>query len=209
MTNEEKKKLNKYGNPIFTYPDMRESNFKFIEKYLGKDKNLLEFGSGGSTVYFAKKVKKLIAVEHDPYWVQKVSENLKEQDIENVSLIYAPANQPFELGETPKTQRQIEFYDYIRAPEVIKKNIPDFSYDVVFIDGRARIECAKYIFPFLHENSVVILHDYKGRQRYRAVLEWYDEIDKIDVGCTAQALVRKEKILKKYFPGIINSNEQN
>ena len=200
-------KLNKYGNPIFTYPDMRESNFKFIEKYLNKDKNLLEYGSGGSTVYFSKKVKKLIAVEHDPYWVQKVSENLKNEEINNVSLIYAKPNQPFELGETPKTQRQIEFYDYIRAPDFITKNIPEFSYDVVFIDGRARIECAKYIFPFLHKDSVVILHDYKGRQRYRAILEWYDEIDKIDIGCSAQVLVRKDKILKKYFSDTVTTNK--
>ena len=204
----EETKLNKYGNPIFTYPDMRESNYKFIEKYLSKDKNLLEFGSGGSTVYFSKKVKKIISIEHDPYWVQQVSINLKKEGIDNVSLFYAPPNKPFELGETPKTQRQIEFYDYIRTPDSIKKNFPNFSYDVVFIDGRARIECAKYIFPFLHKDTVVILHDYKGRQRYRAVLEWYDEIDRIDKGCSAIALKRKSKIIEKYFPELLNSTKK-
>jgi predicted O-methyltransferase YrrM len=202
MENEEIK-LNKYGMPIFTSPDMNEENVKFIEKYLSKEKNMLEFGSGGSTIHFSRYVKHIISVEHDPYWSHQVQKYLNLEKIKNASLIHVKPNAQFELGSTPKTQRQIEFYDYIRVPDFIKENIPDFSFDIVFIDGRARVECAKYIFPLLHKDSIVIMHDYFGRHRYHSVLEWYDEIDSIKTGNTAQVLVRKKDILERYFPNLI------
>lgn len=197
---DESKKLNKYGKHIFSSPDMDEDNVNFIEKYLTKEKNMLEFGSGGSTIHFAGKVKKLISIEHDPYWAQKVLSYLDMKEINNAKLIYAQPNQNFELGSTPRTFRQIEFFNYIRVPDYIIKNVPDFTFDIVFIDGRARVECAKYIFPLLHEDSLVIMHDYIGRHRYHSVIEWYDEVDSIKTGNTAIVLRRKQEILDRYFP---------
>ena len=49
------------------------------------------------------------------------------------------------------------------------------------IDGRGRQYCAEFILPYLHEESVVFIHDFYNRpDRYNVVLQWYDIIDGID-----------------------------
>jgi len=49
------------------------------------------------------------------------------------------------------------------------------KFDLVFIDGRRRVECAYTAALMAHEDTIVILHDYR-RARYRSVLWLYDVV---------------------------------
>lgn len=49
-----------------------------------KQKKLIEFGSGESTVYFSKLFKKVISYEDDDYWAQVInSHNLHNVEVKN------------------------------------------------------------------------------------------------------------------------------
>ena len=45
---------------------MSPKEIAFIEKYLTKDKVMLEWGAGGSTLYFSQLVKEYYSIEHNP-----------------------------------------------------------------------------------------------------------------------------------------------
>jgi len=150
-------------------PWMHDNEIAMIEKYLSANKNMLEWGSGGSTVYFAPKVKQLFSIEHVKEWFDKISKIIPA----NVNLNYVAANNEVSITESSFN----DYADYINYAKTF-----DTVFDVVLIDGRARVECAKFILDFIHRDSVVIIHDFykKNRNRYRKVLEYYDIIEKID-----------------------------
>jgi tRNA/tmRNA/rRNA uracil-C5-methylase (TrmA/RlmC/RlmD family) len=53
--------------PWFTY-----SAIDFLEERLNDNLNILEFGSGNSTLYLAERVKKVTAIEHNDRWFQNI-----------------------------------------------------------------------------------------------------------------------------------------
>jgi len=59
---------------------------EFLKKSLRKDMSVFEYGSGGSTVFFAKRVKKIITVEHNPEWNQKVLDTTKKHGFNNCEI---------------------------------------------------------------------------------------------------------------------------
>lgn len=136
----------------------REANK--IEELLNLDMTVLEWGSGNSTLYFSKLVKKYCSVEHDKSWAQKV----KKSAPKNVDHRYVPNNLPRSFPFV----KEEEFVDYINEVENF-----DEVFDLVFIDGRARIFCAKKCLPHLSVDGIVLIHDW-DREPYHSVLEWYD-----------------------------------
>jgi hypothetical protein len=54
---------------------------------LSKNDVGLEFGSGKSTVWFAKKISRLISIEHDSIWHDKVTKQLALQGLLNVDCL--------------------------------------------------------------------------------------------------------------------------
>jgi hypothetical protein len=52
----------------------------FLERWLRPDFVGFEWGSGRSTVWFAKRVRQLISIEHDPHWYEEVIGRLDDKD---------------------------------------------------------------------------------------------------------------------------------
>lgn len=79
-------------------PWLTEGSVSFIEKNINKSQNVLEFGAGASTVFFAKRAKAVISFESGGYsvrlqnvqrsadWFQKLSVKLKQLKLNNVQL---------------------------------------------------------------------------------------------------------------------------
>jgi predicted O-methyltransferase YrrM len=53
----------------------------FLERSLEPDRVGFEWGSGRSTVWFARWVRRLISVEHDPLWYEQVRKRLDEEGL--------------------------------------------------------------------------------------------------------------------------------
>lgn len=66
------------------YPWLTAASIKLIEEFLDADKTGFEWGSGESTVWFAKRVRKLISIEHNDQWHRRVLGIIEESGITNV-----------------------------------------------------------------------------------------------------------------------------
>jgi hypothetical protein len=53
----------------------------FLEQWLRPDLVGFEWGSGRSTVWFARRVRHLISIEHDPHWYEEVKNRLDQKDV--------------------------------------------------------------------------------------------------------------------------------
>ena len=173
-------------------PFMHPTEVRLIESYLDRDKIMLEFGCGGSTLHFAKKVKRLYAIEHDREWFERMKSRIPA----NVNLRHVAAGA--EPEGTPRvadcweglthSSRANTFGAYIQAPKAFGT-----PFDVVLIDGRARPECARAVLPLLAPQGVVFIHDYFCRPHYHVIEEGYDVIEQLDqTGQTLVALRPKE-----------------
>lgn len=164
-------------------PWMHDSEIFLVLKHLYYTDTLLEWGSGGSTTYFSHFVKKYYSIEHDEDWYNK----LKSEIPSNVKLHHVPWDSP----RTIPTQRD-QFKTYIEY--VDKLNVKQF--DKVFIDGRARGWCAEYALKYLHQDSIIFIHDFWNRPQYHVVFEWYEEVASVkDTFQTIVALKPKKEYI--------------
>lgn len=149
-----KKSIDKDGNPIpwCTYPFI-----KFIEPRLKKDFTVFEYGSGNSTIWYAKKVKQIISVENDEAWFKVISKILPA----NAKLIYIKSDID---GE------------YCRS--VIKQNI---KFNIIIIDGRDRINSIKFSVNQLTDDGIIVF-DNSQIEKYKEGLNLLNSMNfkKID-----------------------------
>jgi hypothetical protein len=76
-----KRPINNNDNPI---PWMNFPVVSILEERLTQDLNLFEFGSGYSTLFYARKVRAVTSVEYDESWLHII----KSQIPENVKIIF-------------------------------------------------------------------------------------------------------------------------
>lgn len=167
-------------------PLMTDEEINLIKSYLGKDKIFFEWGAGGSTVEFSDYVKEYYSVEHDFGWYNIVFKNARE----NVHLFYVPPNTSnlewFPVFEEGKAS---DFKSYIK----FVNNIASFGkkFDLVLVDGRARVDCAIEILPHLGKDAIVFIHDF-DREYYWKILKYYKIVSVADK--MAALKIKKESL---------------
>ena len=128
--------------------------------YLTKGAKVLEYGSGKSSIEIAGMVKSLLTIEHQRHWFEKIKPKLPDNAI--MLLVFSTNFR----GGTDGSYEQ--FKDYIEAPKDI--------YDVIIIDGRARVGCAKYCKNIADNNTLIFIHDF-DRKEYQPVLKYLQLIE--------------------------------
>jgi len=101
--------------PWFSY-----AAIDFLEDFLKPNMSVCEYGSGGSTLFFAQRVNSVFSIEDNAKWFELLSARLLQKDIRNVTLKLCP----FDFKE-PKG---FENSEYLHA-------IPDQRFDVIVVDG--------------------------------------------------------------------------
>ncbi|MEL6498196.1 MAG: class I SAM-dependent methyltransferase [Planctomycetota bacterium] len=132
-----------------------------IERRLFAGCRMLEWGSGGSTVWLADRLPDgahLTSVEHHAEWFAKVGERLGERA--NVTRILAEPSGELGRNATADEEDATHLERYIHA-------VDGSRFDVILIDGVARVECMRRARELLNPGGVVFLHD--------AQRDWYDE----------------------------------
>lgn len=127
--------------PWYTY-----SSIAFLEGRTRSCMRIFEYGSGNSTLWWAKRVQSVVACENDESWFRKISE-------------MSPDNVDYRHCELEPGG------DYCKMVALF-----DREFDVVIIDGRDRVNCARNSLGALKEDGVVIW-DNSDREKYR---EGYD-----------------------------------
>lgn len=173
--------LNSQASPLTDeQPWLTFAAIQFLEKTLRKDMRVYEYGAGGSTLFFAKRVKEVISVEHDQIWSDKIFEVIKKRNYHN-SLIHLvePTTNEFLLGQDPSEPNSyISSLDlftnqYFKDYAINIDNYPDGYFDVVLIDGRARPSCFKHAITKVKEGGFLIL-DNAERPHYLYIHEFLE-----------------------------------
>jgi hypothetical protein len=131
--------------PWFTYPAIEA-----LKNWNLSEKRIFEYGSGYSSLFWAKRCKELVSVEHQPEWYKRISSLVPE----NVQLILAPIDEA-KNDYHPSPETLAEFKRYAES-------INDFGqFDVIVLDGyarsRMRYECAKAALPHLAKGGFIVL----------------------------------------------------
>ena len=107
---------------------------RFFKRWLSPDKTVLEFGSGMSTIWYARHAKHVWSVEDYAPWHCKVTKMLASASVSNVKL-------EFKTGEE---------YSYFMRNDGVR-------IDMVMIDGSNRAECAETAIALIKNGGVIYL----------------------------------------------------
>lgn len=114
---------------------MHRPEIDLIASYLRPNDIYLEYGSGGSTLNFAPMVGRAYSIEHNCDWASFLSETVAKQ-YQHITIRCVPVRPGFRgwgtLSNFEHGNYQ-QFREYVDAVE----QLPDKSFDKVFIDGRA------------------------------------------------------------------------
>lgn len=167
------KKRNKQNLLLEDRPWLTFKAIKWLNLYLKREMKVFEYGSGGSTIFLAKRVRSLISVEHDESWHRLVNDLLKRMKYSNVNYILLKPKRVLGIEKDvsdPDTYisgfkeeyKDLDFSEYVKIIE----NYSDNSFDLILIDGRSRPSCIKHATKKLKQNGVIIL-DNAERERYK------------------------------------------
>jgi predicted O-methyltransferase YrrM len=151
-----------------------ESVFFLAE--IDKTKKVLEYGSGQSTFEIADKCLNIISIEHQEDWYNKLQDGL----LSNCEIILKKPDLPYVEGGHCGTYE--EFKSYIEAP------LDKGPFDVILIDGRARVSCASVVKLMSHDNTIIFIHDF-NRPEYQDALNFLELVEQ--VGTMAKFKLKK------------------
>ena len=123
--------------PWYTY-----SAIHFIAGRLRPEMRVFEYGCGNSTLWYAQRVALVHSVDNDRTWAEKIG-------------CRCPDN------------ARVTYVDGTDAPYVEQLGASGLRYDLVAIDGRNRVACARYCVEHLSPGGVLVF-DNAERPRYAA-----------------------------------------
>ena len=172
------------------------------EQYIKGKNRVLEWGSGGSTLYFPQIVNHYVSIEHDYSWYGKIkldiSDNVEfhhvpvhdikfDDDLDENAFDILEGNEDWynRYGSEIYTVDEKTYWstrggfdwhclvDYIRKPLDLSYR----DYDIILVDGRCRAMCAYVAKYLLNDDGYLLFHDFNNREYYHGILKYYKIID--------------------------------
>lgn len=104
-----------------------------IEEFIRPDQDVIEFGSGSSTIWLAQRARTVCSMEENEEWAQRTKSRLSEHGLDNATVHHATA----------------EKY-WVGPPGAAK-------FDLAIIDGGWRWKCVDHILPRMKPGGIVYL----------------------------------------------------
>jgi protein-L-isoaspartate O-methyltransferase len=142
----------------WSYPAMKR-----VDEFLAArpDARVFEYGAGASTAWLAKRAGQIDSVEHDAEFVEYVKELLA--DTPGVKLHAVPPTKAT-AETTIRSQRHghldLDFGDYVGTIDQVGG-----PFDLVVVDGRARVDAFRRALDHLKDDGVVVFDNIR-RKRY-------------------------------------------
>lgn len=73
------------GLPFLSYPAIEA-----LEQILQPNMTVFEYGGGGSTLFFARRVRQVTTVENSAEWIERVGAKLRRENLSNVKFLHHP-----------------------------------------------------------------------------------------------------------------------
>jgi predicted O-methyltransferase YrrM len=128
------------NNPWWT-----KNSIKIINGLIRKSDQVLEFGSGRSSIWLGKRCKSILSIEHDSKWAIKVKKMADENKI-NMTLLNPSVN------STIWKENEEDISSYLSLG-VIKET----KFDIIIIDGLFRDSCALFALNHINKNGLIII----------------------------------------------------
>jgi len=139
--------VDKSGEPL---PWVTYSFIDFIFDRLNKSMDVFEYGSGNSTLWYAKRVNSVTSIEHDKKWFEKIRKNIPK----NVDLYY---------------KKLVYGGEYSKFPKNLGR-----KFDIIVVDGRDRVNCINNSLDSLKNGGVIVLDD-SERDSYKDGIKFLTE----------------------------------
>lgn len=133
-------------------PIVATSCVSFLDGWLRDSDSVLEYGSGASTDYFAGRCSRVISVENDPVWFDRVGSWIGQKP--NVERhLFDGAPEPDATGGAVESQ-YVDFLD----------TLSDESFDLVLDDGWARRKVCERSLRLVKPCGLLIFDDHPADQ---------------------------------------------
>ena len=127
---------------------------RYLSEHLRPGDRAFEWGSGGSTVWLARRGISITSIEHDPEWMKKVMDRCKTADVRLISGA-THGKLRCEPEQEYLTKGQYFFDDYAAAIDTVE----DGSLDIVIVDGLCRMECVRRGAPKVKPGGMLVVDD--------------------------------------------------
>lgn len=120
----------------------------FLEGHLEPGMIVGEYGAGGSTLFFARRVSRVVSVENNPQWAARVRGNLQAANLTHAEVVLRPVR-----GCAPG-----QFEEYTRALPA------EVRFNVLLVDGpeqwpQLRPHCFRHAEERIGAGGVILLDD--------------------------------------------------
>lgn len=139
---------------------------RYLQARLPERAHVFEWGSGGSTAWFAGRGAEVVAIESERAWYERVRVRVPQADVRLI-----PGADTGALRSEPelRDRGQHFFDDYVAAID----DFPDDTFDVIVVDGIARCECARRSRPKVRPGGLVVLDDSNWEHLFAPVFECF------------------------------------
>jgi len=142
-------------------PWMPYSTILKLNYIIKKDFNILETGSGGSSLFFLQRCNNLTSVEHDNKWLKELEKNISLTSFkERWTIVLKQLNE--------KSKNESPYLDFLRKQQ-------DESFDLISVDGRLRSESLKISSNKVKKGGYLLL-DNSDRNEYKEGIDFIDNL---------------------------------
>lgn len=140
-------------------PKLNFQTIEFLEKIITVDSLVFETGSGNSTIWFGKQVKKVVSLENKKGHYERVKGFIEKENLQNVKLYFDPS------------YFTKQFKDILEKEDLIQ-------YDIVLHDGpfnaALRISAMKFIHTFVKDGGYLVIDDTHSPVVQDAISKYFD-----------------------------------
>ena len=150
---------------------------RWLAANLSSTMHVFEYGSGGSTLFFAGRVADVVSVEHDAEWHARTSAVLAHESIRNCTYLLRPPapHSDVRYASTDPAYVGFDFAEYVTAID----DYADRTFDLISVDGRARPSCVAAALSKIKRGGWILL-DNSDRPAYceaRQLLASFPRLD--------------------------------
>lgn len=152
----------------------------YIKKVYPKQRVILEYGSGGSTMIAAKAGVKIITTETDPKWLIELMGAYKEKGhCGDIIPILADIGATKAWGYPVDESAMQQWPNYsTKAWQFCQEH--NLQPDLILIDGRFRVASFLTACINVTKTTILLFDDYVEREYYHSVEELFKPIEIID-----------------------------
>lgn len=172
-----RRSLDANGSPL---PWLTYSALEWLSGRMSRIATVLEFGAGGSTLWFARMGAEVTSLEHSRWWIRELSAKNVESSVRVV----------------PVTQDEP---GYLQGLERVENK----AFDLVLIDGPYRAACARACFDYVGDSSLICLDD-SQRPEYEQVITHFHDAGFCSLGFVGFAPIVAERKETRFFSRRLN-----